>query len=172
MQDGTSDESGLVGEGQEKIVKTRRPGGGRKKLDKTLAKEADEIYRRAHPEVAREIVRRALAQPESVICPACKHKFTVTIGRGDREALEHIDNRVLGKAKTTTEIDLRGKLELSSPDLVKVSLMVLEQIQQYNQLPTDGLEAQIKSLSVSTVADPPRGDMQPSAYVEAVPVPD
>jgi hypothetical protein len=132
----------ITGENEPENRTAGRPPGSRNKGD---------IFKKFQHEIDAELLKLCLGKPESITCPACKHKFE-RVGKPDREALIHVDNRLKGKVSTTSGDPAAKGLELSNSELIKISLSVLEQIAQYNALPTDGLIAQVAALPPNNTA--------------------
>ncbi len=150
-------------------IRQRAPGGGRKPHAATRLKKAMEVVEGAHPELIEAMIQIAKGEVVWIKCPECKESFrqfkcpkckkTIEhecIGKADREMLIHLDNRILGKPKQTTEIDLNAHVEVNNIQLNTMLQKVLE-YQRQLLLPEndpDIIEGEIKEIPVPTIPPP------------------
>jgi len=109
----------------------RKPGGGKKKSEKTIYKEAvgeDYQYLPQYIEAMRYLALRVV----DVVCPDCQSTFSI-LGGGDREALKEQLDRHLGKTKQVTEI--LGGSEIGRGAVVSLFTQLQEVRRQYLETP-------------------------------------
>ncbi len=132
----------------------RRPGGGRKKSEHGAYKESQNFLTSHHPEATEIMWNVATGVASNIVCPKCKHKFSKKIGLGvDSDMLKHIDNRVMGKPKQVTELDITERIELTSAQLSKLSQKIQIFIEEAKAVPLQTIEAEFKLLPHPDVSD-------------------
>lgn len=134
--------------------KKRAPGGGRKKKESTFFKEASAKILEAHPKTVEVLINMAHGVARKVKCPACKHEFEVKLGdKADREALVHLDNRIQGKPKNISEVDMMQRIEMTSTQLVKMYHLVLEYQVQVDDKKLAAAKADFEAIPVPDLSD-------------------
>lgn len=147
-------EEGTLGRTKLGKVRRRRPGGGRKKTESGAYKESYSKMLARHPETVDIMLNIATGVAQGITCPKCKNRFDKKIGMGaDPEMLKHIDNRVMGKPKQTTEIDITGTLELNSSQLSRLSQKIDIFLAEVAAISVPVIEAEFKVLPHPDVSD-------------------